>query len=245
MSITEVFPALGLRITAGPLELRGIVDDDLAKLGALAERGIHEPAAMPFYHPWTQVIRPSLPLNSRSTTGTAGRLWSRREVGAQPGRLARRRAARRPGRRHRALPGDPHGRDRLLAGASAPGAGDRHRDATDDLCLSLRPPRLRGDHLGGLHRQPGVTRGQPQGGLPRQRRTTPQATRGRAGAEPGAWCSGRRTSSAANIPSRSRAWRRSGGRSGSIRRWARRLAESPTVSCADGPSHPADAAPIE
>lgn len=55
MSITEVFPALGLRIKAGPLELRGLVDDDLARLAALAERGIHDPSAMPFYHPWTDV----------------------------------------------------------------------------------------------------------------------------------------------------------------------------------------------
>ena len=53
MSITDVFPALGLRITAGPLELRGLVDDDLAQLADLAERGIHDPTTMPFYFPWT------------------------------------------------------------------------------------------------------------------------------------------------------------------------------------------------
>ena len=33
MSIADVLPALGLRITAGPLELRGITDDDLVALG--------------------------------------------------------------------------------------------------------------------------------------------------------------------------------------------------------------------
>jgi RimJ/RimL family protein N-acetyltransferase len=63
MSIAEVFPALGLRITAGPLELRGLVDADLARLAALAELGIHDPAAMPFYQPWTQVPAEKLPGN--------------------------------------------------------------------------------------------------------------------------------------------------------------------------------------
>ena len=55
MSIAEVLPALGLRITAGPLELRGITDDDLVALGELAVGGIHDPGLMPFYYPWTDV----------------------------------------------------------------------------------------------------------------------------------------------------------------------------------------------
>ena len=62
MSIAEVLPALGLRISAGPLELRGITDDDLATLAALAVGGIHEPVRMPFYHPWTDVASAELPL---------------------------------------------------------------------------------------------------------------------------------------------------------------------------------------
>jgi RimJ/RimL family protein N-acetyltransferase len=62
MSIADVLPALGLRIAAGPLELRGITDDDLVTLGALAVRGIHEPVRMPFYHPWTDVASAELPL---------------------------------------------------------------------------------------------------------------------------------------------------------------------------------------
>jgi RimJ/RimL family protein N-acetyltransferase len=53
MRITDVFPPLGLRVTAGPLELRGLVDDDLAQLAELARRGIHDPTTMPFYFPWT------------------------------------------------------------------------------------------------------------------------------------------------------------------------------------------------
>jgi RimJ/RimL family protein N-acetyltransferase len=55
MNVAEVLPALGLRITAGPLELRGISDDDLVTLGDLAVGGIHDAGLMPFYHPWTDV----------------------------------------------------------------------------------------------------------------------------------------------------------------------------------------------
>jgi len=79
MSIAEVLPALGLRIAAGPIELRGITDDDLVTLGALAVRGIHEPDRMPFYYPWTAVDPSELPLkfaqyhwNIRASWGPEG-----------------------------------------------------------------------------------------------------------------------------------------------------------------------------
>lgn len=52
-SIGAILPALGLTITAGPLQLRGIGDDDLAALCDLAGRGIHPPERMPFFFPWT------------------------------------------------------------------------------------------------------------------------------------------------------------------------------------------------
>lgn len=55
MKVADLLPALGLRITAGPLELRGLVDEDLVELCALATRGVHHPGEMPFYQPWTQV----------------------------------------------------------------------------------------------------------------------------------------------------------------------------------------------
>lgn len=53
-TVADLLPALGLRITAGPLELRGLRDDDLAALADLAARGVHDPDRMPFYVPWTQ-----------------------------------------------------------------------------------------------------------------------------------------------------------------------------------------------
>lgn len=71
-SIEEVYPVLGLRIRAGPLELRGISDDDIAALGELAVRGIHPPDEMPFAVPWTDAPPDELPLR------VAGYHWSNR-----------------------------------------------------------------------------------------------------------------------------------------------------------------------
>jgi RimJ/RimL family protein N-acetyltransferase len=54
-TVADLMPALGLRVTAGPVELRGLGDDDLARLADLAAEGIHPADRMPFYHPWTDV----------------------------------------------------------------------------------------------------------------------------------------------------------------------------------------------
>ena len=61
--IGDVFPVLDLHVTAGDLELRGIGDDDIVTLGALAAQGIHSPDRMPFSFPWTDVPAADLPLN--------------------------------------------------------------------------------------------------------------------------------------------------------------------------------------
>jgi len=61
-TIADIFPILGLRITAGPLELRGISDEDIAALADLAGRGIHPPDQMPFSTPWTDAPAAELPL---------------------------------------------------------------------------------------------------------------------------------------------------------------------------------------
>jgi RimJ/RimL family protein N-acetyltransferase len=61
---TTALPLLGLRLTAGPLELRGITDDLLGPLADLAIEGIHAPDAMPFSTPWTLVPAEELPRNS-------------------------------------------------------------------------------------------------------------------------------------------------------------------------------------
>lgn len=63
-SVTDLLPVLGLHVTAGPLELRGITDDVLADLCGLAERGIHDPDQMPFYFPWTDAPADELARNT-------------------------------------------------------------------------------------------------------------------------------------------------------------------------------------
>ena len=51
--LADVLPALGIRVTAGDLELRGITDDLVVELADLAAKGIHDPERMPFSFPWT------------------------------------------------------------------------------------------------------------------------------------------------------------------------------------------------
>ncbi len=52
-TIGALLPALDLRIAAGPIELRGLGDADLAQLAVVAEGGVHPPEEMPFFFPWT------------------------------------------------------------------------------------------------------------------------------------------------------------------------------------------------
>jgi RimJ/RimL family protein N-acetyltransferase len=56
-------PLLGLRITAGPVELRGVADDLLVPLADLAAKGIHDPEFMPFYTPWSLTPADEMPRN--------------------------------------------------------------------------------------------------------------------------------------------------------------------------------------
>jgi RimJ/RimL family protein N-acetyltransferase len=55
-------PLLALRITAGPVELRGITDDLLGPLAELAT-DIHDPDVMPFGNPWSLAPAAELPLS--------------------------------------------------------------------------------------------------------------------------------------------------------------------------------------
>lgn len=52
-SLVDLYPPFGLHVVAGPLELRGLTDELLLEVCDLAERGIHDPAEMPFYFPWS------------------------------------------------------------------------------------------------------------------------------------------------------------------------------------------------
>jgi len=59
-TVAAALPLLGLRITAGPVELRGITDDLLGPLAELAT-DIHDPDFMPFTFPWSLTPAPDLP----------------------------------------------------------------------------------------------------------------------------------------------------------------------------------------
>jgi RimJ/RimL family protein N-acetyltransferase len=61
--LAEIFPPLGLRITCGPLELRGIGDVEMLALLKVVQGGIHSPERMPFLFPWTDATDEDLPLN--------------------------------------------------------------------------------------------------------------------------------------------------------------------------------------
>lgn len=61
MNLTHVFPPLRLRIEAGPLVLRPVTDELLPALIDVAMAGVHDPALMPFAHPWTDVPVDRLP----------------------------------------------------------------------------------------------------------------------------------------------------------------------------------------
>lgn len=63
-ALVDLFPPLGLTLTAGPLVMRGISDEVLPELVDLARRGIHDPGEMPFYFPWTDAPEADLARNT-------------------------------------------------------------------------------------------------------------------------------------------------------------------------------------
>ncbi len=73
-SLVDLFPPLGLRVVAGPLELRGLTDELIAELCAVAEAGIHDPGEMPFYFPWSTAPPGELSRN------TAAYHWGKRST---------------------------------------------------------------------------------------------------------------------------------------------------------------------
>lgn len=70
----DLYPPFGLRVTAGPLELRGLTDELIVEMCAVAEAGIHDPDEMPFYFPWTAAPAGQLGRN------TAAYHWGKRST---------------------------------------------------------------------------------------------------------------------------------------------------------------------
>ena len=115
--IADVLPLLGLRVRTGPLELRGITDDDLVALCDLATQGIHPPERMPFLVPWTDVPAEraaaqhrAVPLAHAAPTSPPT-AWALHLGVWHDGTLVGTQAFE-----TRALPGDPDGGDRFVAG---------------------------------------------------------------------------------------------------------------------------------
>jgi RimJ/RimL family protein N-acetyltransferase len=63
-TIAAALPLLGLRITAGPIELRGVTDDLLLPLAEVASAGIHDADAMPFSVAWSLTPPDEMPLTA-------------------------------------------------------------------------------------------------------------------------------------------------------------------------------------
>ncbi len=72
VDLTSVFPPFGLRVETGRLSLRYPTDEDVTELVEVAARGIHDPARMPFYVPWTEATGDTL------RTNTAQYFWRKR-----------------------------------------------------------------------------------------------------------------------------------------------------------------------
>lgn len=53
-ALVDLWPAAGVRVRAGDLELRWIDDALAVDLALLAGQGVHDADAMPFNHPWTR-----------------------------------------------------------------------------------------------------------------------------------------------------------------------------------------------
>lgn len=69
-TVEAALPLLGLRITAGPIELRGITDDLLGPLADLAVEGISSPGGPPFLTRGKPSRRRTCLVSSLSTTGS-------------------------------------------------------------------------------------------------------------------------------------------------------------------------------
>ena len=214
-TLTDIYPLFALQVTAGDLQLRAVRDEDIPELVALAQDGIHDPADMPFFFPWTDAPADELPINMArhywsSRAANTRDKWSL-ECAVRRGR----RAARRADDRHRALPRHPDGGDRVVAGQTLPWSGNRHQDAHGDL-----HPRL--DHLdfeevtsGAFTDNPaslGVSR---KVGYRDNGKTRAQAARRRLVPCCAAWCCSPTTSSALTCGSRSRVLPRCGPSSAS------------------------------
>ena len=79
--ISDHFPPAGVRLRTPRLELRMPSDSDLAELAEAALGGVHDPATMPFLHPWTdqtprRLAQGVVQHNWRSMAGWTPQEWT-------------------------------------------------------------------------------------------------------------------------------------------------------------------------
>jgi RimJ/RimL family protein N-acetyltransferase len=77
--LVDLWPAAGVRVRAGDLEMRWINDELAVDLALLAGKGVHDRSSMPFGHPWTRGTEREVARNmltyqwaARSRVGTEG-----------------------------------------------------------------------------------------------------------------------------------------------------------------------------
>ena len=64
MALVDQWPLYGIRVRTPRLEVR-VPDDELGvQMGELAAKGVHDPALMPFFYPWTDAPPEEIPRNS-------------------------------------------------------------------------------------------------------------------------------------------------------------------------------------
>lgn len=74
--MAEIFPPLGVRVTCGPLELRGIGEQEMLGLMQVVQGGVHPPDRMPFTFPWTDADSADLPLSYLQWWARGMATWS-------------------------------------------------------------------------------------------------------------------------------------------------------------------------
>lgn len=63
LTLAEIWPPYGVRLTEGDLTLSVVTDKDIPGVVELVQSGIHPPDQMPFSEPWTLADRVDLPAN--------------------------------------------------------------------------------------------------------------------------------------------------------------------------------------
>src|SRR5215475_1610711 len=128
-TVVTALPLLALRITAGPVELRGVTDELIVPLAELAIEGHSRSRSHALLHSLVADARGGdAAVHGAVPLGPAGWLLAG-QMGSRPRGALRGRACRSAGHLHARLPDHTHRGHRILAEPPLPGQGHRYRDA--------------------------------------------------------------------------------------------------------------------